>query len=127
MVFVMVVDRGVQVIHDPLMQREQKMADEVYSRVGAAIRSRRDAIGLTQSSLAELTGLKRTSITNIESGGQAVMLHQFIELARALRTDVAELLAAADTVQRPVSAPMPAGPSAAELLNRMIAGGARAK
>lgn len=95
------------------------MADEVYSRVGAAIRSRRDAIGLTQSSLAELTGLKRTSITNIESGGQAVLLHQFIELARALKTGVSELLADADAIERPQTTPRRDGPGAAELLNRM--------
>ena len=103
------------------------MADEVYSRVGAAIRSRRDSVGLTQSALAELTGLKRTSITNIESGGQALMLHQLIELARALKTDVAELLAVADTVERHEAAPMPAGPSATVLLDRMAASGARAE
>lgn len=103
------------------------MANEVYSRIGTAIRSRRDAVGLTQSDLAELSGLKRTSITNIENGGQAVLLHQFIELARALRTDVAELLAAADAVERRKAAPMSAGPSAAELLDRMTASGAGAR
>lgn len=95
------------------------MADEVYSRVGAAIRSRRDSIGLTQSSLAGMTGLKRTSITNIESGGQAILLHQLIEVARALGTDVAELLSDAEGIAPPPRAPETSGPGASELLERL--------
>lgn len=103
------------------------MADEVYSRVGAAIRSRRDSIGLTQSSLAGMTGLKRTSITNIESGGQAILLHQLIEVARALGTDVAELLSDAEGIAPPPPPAETARPGASELLERMERAGKAAK
>ena len=61
------------------------MADDVYAEIGGAIRARRGAIGMTQKALAELTGLSRTSITNIERGGQALLVHQLLELAKALR------------------------------------------
>ena len=60
------------------------MQRELYERIGLAIRKRRDKIGMTQGALAELTGLSRTSVTNIERGGQALLVHQLLELANAL-------------------------------------------
>jgi transcriptional regulator with XRE-family HTH domain len=68
------------------------MPDDVYAAIGSAIRARRDAIAMTQKALAELTGLSRTSITNIERGGQAVLVHQLLELAKALRVPPTSLL-----------------------------------
>ncbi len=70
------------------------MAADIYARIGAAIRARRAVVGLTQAMLAGETGLSRSSITNIENGGQAILLHQLIDVARALRTDPCELLIA---------------------------------
>lgn len=69
------------------------MAGDVYARLGAAIRSRRAAAGMTQAALASAAGLARSSITNIESGGQAILLHQLLDVARALKADPCELLA----------------------------------
>ena len=71
----------------PLMYRE------LYERIGLAIRRRRDKIGMTQATLAELTGLSRTSVTNIERGGQALLVHQLLELAKALGVSPTSLLA----------------------------------
>ena len=68
------------------------MPDDVYPIIGKAIRLRREEIGMTQAVLAELAGLSRTSITNIERGGQALFVHQFLELARALRVDISALV-----------------------------------
>ena len=68
------------------------MPNEVYANIGAAVRKRRDAIGMTQKALAERTGLSRTSITNIERGGQALLVHQLLELAKALRVTPTALL-----------------------------------
>jgi len=42
--------------------------------------------------LANQIGLSRTSITNIESGRQAVLLHQVYDLAKALDITVQDLL-----------------------------------
>ncbi len=95
------------------------MADEVYARVGAAIRSRRDGAGMTQSVLADRTGLKRTSITNIESGGQAITLHQLLEVARALGTDAGRLLADAEKMDGSAVRSSPNHPQATELLERL--------
>lgn len=75
------------------------MPDSIYAAIGLAIRSRRDLIGMTQASLAEKTGLSRTSVTNIERGGQALLVHQLLEIARALRVSPVSLL--------PNSAPVP--------------------
>jgi transcriptional regulator with XRE-family HTH domain len=96
------------------------MADEVYARIGAAIRARRDGADLTQASLAEMTGLKRTSITNIESGGQAITLVQLMDVARALGTDAAQLIKEAEGL-RLTSPSAPANnPLASELLSQMV-------
>jgi transcriptional regulator with XRE-family HTH domain len=42
--------------------------------------------------LAHQIGLSRTSVTNIESGRQAVLLHQVYDIAKALDTTVDALL-----------------------------------
>ena len=95
------------------------MGAEVYARIGAAIRSQRDGVGLTQSALAERAGLKRTSITNIESGGQAITLGQLLDVAKALGVDAGRLIAEAETVEiTPVRSP-PNNPLATELLTQM--------
>lgn len=72
------------------------MADDVYARVGAAIRNKRSEIGMTQALLASKTGLGRTSITNIEKGSQGILLHQLIDVARALRSDPKDFLTGID-------------------------------
>lgn len=95
------------------------MADELYARVGAAIRSRREVIGLTQEALAIRTGLKRSSITNIERGGQAILLHQLVQLARALRTDPSDFLSAASTADGGPGPARAQDPRASELLTRL--------
>lgn len=47
---------------------------------------------MTQKTLAEKTGLSRTSITNSERGGQALMVHQLLELAKALGVSPTNLI-----------------------------------
>jgi transcriptional regulator with XRE-family HTH domain len=69
------------------------MHRELYERIGLAIRKQRDRVGMTQATLAELSGLSRTSVTNIERGGQAVLVHQLVELAKALGVSPTSLLA----------------------------------
>lgn len=49
-------------------------------------------MGLSQSSLAKRTGLARTTITNIESGGQSLMVHQLFDIAHALRIRPTQIL-----------------------------------
>ncbi|HEX3422295.1 MAG TPA: helix-turn-helix transcriptional regulator [Sphingomicrobium sp.] len=71
------------------------MAAEIYTRLGAAIKAKRQGVGLSQAQLAQRLGLGRTSVTMIERGSQAVMVHQLVEIASALRCAPPELLTAA--------------------------------
>lgn len=92
------------------------MAEDIYARVGAAIRTKRDELGMTQASLAERTGLSRTSITNIEKGGQSVLLHQLVDIARAVNTDPRDFLVNLERDQPKVAAP---SSQMADLLRRL--------
>lgn len=56
----------------------------IYLEFGVRVRKSRIAVELTQEALGERVGLSRTSITNIESGRQKILLHQFFLLAEAL-------------------------------------------
>ncbi|MBU6430514.1 MAG: helix-turn-helix domain-containing protein [Cyanobacteria bacterium REEB65] len=47
---------------------------------------------MTQSELASVVGLTRTSVVNIEQGRQRPTLHAICEMAEAMRIDVAALL-----------------------------------
>jgi transcriptional regulator with XRE-family HTH domain len=75
-----------------------------YLQLGQAIRARRERLGLTQTELAERVGLSRTSVTNVERGRQQVLLHQVVDFAKALRTDVAALTPT-DSVDRVLHQP----------------------
>lgn len=68
------------------------MIDSVYTALGAAIRTRREAIGMTQDALAARVGLARTSVTNIERGRQAIMVHQLLRFSDALGIAPVKLL-----------------------------------
>lgn len=48
--------------------------------------------GLSQLRVAKDCDMSRSALANIEAGHQRVAFHQFLALARALRTDPSELL-----------------------------------
>ena len=82
------------------------MIDErrLFQEVGRKIRELRAAPAggratLTQAQLAEMVGLERTSITNIERGNQKVPLHVLYRIAEALRVPVADVMPAIADVQ----------------------------
>lgn len=68
------------------------MTDEIYTRFGRRVRTRREQLRLTQADLSAKVGLSRASIANIEGGRQAVLLHQFLALAEALTIPPMELI-----------------------------------
>lgn len=68
------------------------MSELFYEQLGGEVRRRREAIGMTQATLASRTGMLRTTITNIERGRQGVMAHQVVRLATALGVEAAGLL-----------------------------------
>jgi transcriptional regulator with XRE-family HTH domain len=67
-------------------------AHQIYEAFGAQVRERRTAMRLTQLELATRIKLTRGSVANIEAGRQSVLLHQFLDIAVALRVEPARLL-----------------------------------
>ena len=65
----------------------------LYTSIGKHIRETRERRGLTQKALASLVHLTRTSITNIERGGQKLLVHTLVDIAKALNVAPAVLLA----------------------------------
>lgn len=66
--------------------------DPFYKHIGMAIRRGREALDMTQSELARLVGLSRTSLTNIELGRQRILVDQLADLANALHVPFNTLL-----------------------------------
>lgn len=96
------------------------MAGDVYARVGAVVRARREAAGMTQAALATRSAMSRSSVTNIERGGQAILLHQLLDLARALRTDPCDIVRAASAATaEPAARDAGPDPRMTELLGRL--------
>ena len=61
------------------------------SKLAAAVSTRRRALGLTQAKLAELTGVNRSVLSRIESGGHTPSVEQLFSLADTLGFDPAQL------------------------------------
>ena len=64
----------------------------LYSQIGKRVRELRQKKQLSQTRLAEIVGLKRTSITNIEKGRQKILVHTLWDLAEALSVNPKDLL-----------------------------------
>ncbi|MBB4637526.1 helix-turn-helix domain-containing protein [Longimicrobium terrae] len=69
---------------------------QIYEYIGTAVRDQRTATRRTQQELADLAGLKRSTLAMIETGRQQISLDQLIDLARALQIDYRDLLPAPD-------------------------------
>lgn len=59
---------------------------------GQAVRKRRLALGLSQEGLAELSGLHRTYLSDVERGARNPSLLIMVRIARALGTTLSRLL-----------------------------------
>ncbi|HZD70561.1 MAG TPA: helix-turn-helix transcriptional regulator [Actinomycetes bacterium] len=66
--------------------------EDFYPEFGRRVRLARRRGHLSQEELGRLTGMNRTSITNIEAGRQRVPLHILITFATALHVEPTELL-----------------------------------
>ena len=81
---------------------------------------------LTQAQLAAAVGLKRTSITQIESGAQQAPLHVLYDLCFALKIDISNILPSSEEVAKLSVVPITVNekivnvpPKTAELLQQM--------
>ncbi len=70
-----------------------------YRLVGDRVRSARIDAGLSQALLAEQVGLTRSSVANLEAARQRTSLYHFVLIARALKTDINQLLPEESTFQ----------------------------
>lgn len=69
------------------------MSDQdLLARLGAQVRTRRLAAGLTQTELAEAAGYTRSSIANMEAGRQGPPYKDLVRLAEVLGLSIVELI-----------------------------------
>ena len=65
--------------------------DQLWKTVGLRIRSERLGRDMSQERLAELVGLSRPSITNLEAGRQRMAVDDLIKIARVLQIKMSDL------------------------------------
>lgn len=63
-------------------------ATRIRYELGRAVRMRREALGLTQSQLADLAGLKQPAVARFEAGGTMPTIPMLERLAEALEMRV---------------------------------------
>jgi transcriptional regulator with XRE-family HTH domain len=74
-------------------------------RLGEKIRDHRREAGLVQAQLAQMVGLSRASVTNIEAGTQVPPAYRLALIADALRVRMADLMPVLSEAGEP---PLPA-------------------
>lgn len=75
------------------------MPEEALQALGDAIRARRGEIdGLSQEGLADLAGMHRTYVSEIERGLRNPSYRNLVKLAAALEVPLSELVARAERI-----------------------------
>ena len=94
-----------------------KSPDPLDVALGASVRIRRRTIGMSQEALAEQCGVSFQQIQKYENGANRISFSRLVQIARALKCRVTDLMDVLDT---------PAGEGEAEmdLLGRMRTPGA---
>ncbi len=75
-------------------------SNELLRALGAAVRTRRIARGLTQERLAEGSGLHTTYVSDVERGLRNIGLINLDRLASALSVDLGTLMGDVETRRR---------------------------
>ena len=74
------------------MKTDARSLRQTLMRLGAAVRRRREDIGLSQDELGHLCGLHRTYIGSVERGERNLTLASILQIALALQIAPEELL-----------------------------------
>ena len=78
---------------------------EILMPVGKNIKRIRNSVNITQDQLAELVGMSRPSLVNIECGRQSLNAQQLIAFSRVLEVSADVLLGLVDgTAEAPANA-----------------------
>ena len=75
---------------------KKKGRADIRERFGFAVKTRREALGLTQEDLAEKARIHRTYLSDVERGTRNLALVNIERLAAALAMSMAELFAAVE-------------------------------
>lgn len=65
---------------------------DFYSKIGSNIKAAREKKGVKQHVLAEMLGLSRASIVNIEKGRQHVTMHTLWQISTLLSTSFSDFI-----------------------------------
>lgn len=68
----------------------------INKNIGLAIRELRNSSNLSQEKLAELSGLHRTYVSDIERGSRNITLNSLSKIADALQISLSELVKKAE-------------------------------
>ena len=74
-----------------------KAKADVRERFGYAVKCRREELGQTQEDLAELSGIHRTYVSDVERGTRNLSLVNIERIAVALKLSMAELFERVDS------------------------------
>jgi transcriptional regulator with XRE-family HTH domain len=78
-------------------ETSNKTPDPMDIALGAAVRIRRRTIGLSQESLAEQCGVSFQQIQKYENGANRISFSRLVQIARALKCRVVDLMDVLDT------------------------------
>jgi len=100
-----------------LTESSTKTPDPMDIALGAAVRIRRRTISMSQEALAEQCGVSFQQIQKYENGANRISFSRLVQIARALRCRVTDLLDVLDTPDEEPSVDL-------DLLSRMRTPGA---
>lgn len=100
-----------------MAETSTKTPDPMDIALGAAVRIRRRTIGMSQEALAEQCGVSFQQIQKYENGANRISFSRLVQIARALRCRVTDLLDVLDTPDEEPSVDL-------DLLSRMRTPGA---
>ena len=82
---------------DAVIETSTKAPDPMDIALGAAVRIRRRTIGMSQEALAEQCGVSFQQIQKYENGANRISFSRLVQIARALRCRVIDLMDVLDT------------------------------
>lgn len=100
-----------------MAERSAKAPDPMDIALGAAVRIRRKTLGISQEALAEQCGVSFQQIQKYENGANRISFSRLVQISRALRCRVLDLMDVLDAPDRET-------PADIDLLTRMRTPGA---
>lgn len=82
----------------PEIEKQVEYEERLFVSLGKAIRRRRKELSLTQREFADLSGLHRTYLSNVEQGTRNLSVLTLMRISSALKTSMIALLTSAETI-----------------------------